>query len=63
VLLHAAILALVALRPEGMNLGFFNMLSVSGWLMAVLLLVAASFRPLENLGIVLVLRRMNAVMR
>lgn len=53
VLLHAAIVAPVVLRPEGMNLGFFNALSVSGWLTAVLLLVAATFRPMENLGIVL----------
>jgi ABC-type uncharacterized transport system permease subunit len=36
-----------------MNLGFFNALSVSGWLTAVVLLVSAIVRPVENLGIIL----------
>jgi len=53
VLLHAAILAPLVFRPEGMNLGFFNALSVSGWLTAVVLLVSAIVRPVENLGIIL----------
>lgn len=51
--LHGVVLAQVVLRPEGLNLGFFNALSLSGWLIAVLLLLAALVRPVENLGILL----------
>lgn len=53
VILHAIILSQTVLRPEGMNLGFFNALSVTGWLIAVVLLSVALTRPVENLGILL----------
>jgi ABC-type uncharacterized transport system permease subunit len=53
VLLHAIILYQIVLRPEGMNLGFFNALSFTGWLIALVLLIVASARPVENLGIIL----------
>lgn len=53
VLLHAVVLWQLVIRPEGINLGFFNALSVTGWLMAAVLLIAAVVRPVENLGIIL----------
>ncbi len=53
VLCHAAMLAHAVFQPEGMNLGFFNALSLTGWLIAVVLLLTAIARPVESLGIVL----------
>ena len=53
VALQGLVLFQWVLRPEGVNLGFFVALSCTGWLMAVVLLAAALFRPLENLGIIL----------
>ncbi len=53
VALHAVLLVPLVLRPTGINLSFFNALSVSGWLTAGVLLVAAMMRPVESLGIVL----------
>ena len=53
VALQGLVLFQSVLRPEGMNLGFFVALSCTGWLMAVVLLAAALFRPVENLGIIL----------
>ena len=51
-LLHAMILAQTVFQPPGLNLGFFNALSFTGWLIGVVLLAAAMVRPVENLGIV-----------
>jgi ABC-type uncharacterized transport system permease subunit len=53
VCLHALVLVQVVFQSDGINLGFFNALSVTGWLIALLLLVTAVFQPVENLGIVL----------
>ena len=53
VALHTALLFRYVILPEGMNLGFFNALSFTGWLIAVVLLLAASVKPVENLGIFL----------
>jgi len=53
VALHALILVQNVLRPDGMNLGFFNALSCTGWFMALLLLASSMIRPVENLGIIL----------
>lgn len=53
VLLHALMLSRYVVLPEGMNFGFFNALSFTGWLIAVVLLCLAAIRPVENLGIVL----------
>jgi len=53
VLLHAVILFQAVIRPEGMNLGFFNALSFTGWFIAAVLLISATIRPVENLGIIL----------
>ncbi|MFO1351744.1 MAG: cytochrome c biogenesis protein CcsA [Gammaproteobacteria bacterium] len=52
-LLHAVVLAHTVMLNDGVNLGFFNALSCTAWLIAVLLLAAATFRPVENLGIFL----------
>ena len=51
-ILHAMILAQTVFQPTGLNLGFFNALSFTGWLINVVLLAAAMVRPVENLGIV-----------
>jgi len=53
VILHATLLNHSILTPSGLNLGFFNAASLIGWLMALLLLLAAIKQPVENLGIVL----------
>ncbi len=50
-LLHAMILAQTVFQSPGLNLGFFNALSFTGWLIGVVLLAAAMIRPIENLGI------------
>ena len=52
-LLHAMILAQTVFQPAGLNLGFCNALSLTGWLIDVVLLAAAMIRPVENLGIVI----------
>jgi ABC-type uncharacterized transport system permease subunit len=53
VLLHALVLLQTVMLPHGINMSFFNALSVSGWLISALLLISASIRPVENLGIIL----------
>jgi ABC-type uncharacterized transport system permease subunit len=52
-LLHAMILAQTVFQPVGLNLGFFNALSFTGWLIGVVLLAAAMVRPVEHLGILI----------
>ncbi|HOW76418.1 MAG TPA: cytochrome c biogenesis protein CcsA [Candidatus Competibacteraceae bacterium] len=51
-ILHAMILSQTVFSSAGLNLGFFNALSFTGWLIGVLLLAAAMVRPVENLGII-----------
>ena len=53
VLLHALLLGHTVLLPQGLDLSFFNALSLAGWLIAAVLIATAVFRPVENLGIVL----------
>jgi ABC-type uncharacterized transport system permease subunit len=53
VVLHAIILAHTVIQPAGINLGFFNALSVTGWLTATVLLASTLIRPVENIGIIL----------
>jgi ABC-type uncharacterized transport system permease subunit len=53
VLLHTLLLAETLVAEGGLNLSFFNAMSVSTWLVALLLLVTAIRRPIENLGILL----------
>lgn len=50
-LLHAYVLYQNIFVVSGVNLGFFNALSLLGWLIAQLVLLVALFRPVENLGI------------
>ena len=49
--LHASVLYQAISTPAGFNLGFFNATSLVGWFIALLLLLAALARPVENLGI------------
>ncbi len=49
--LHAAILYQNLFVVSGLDLGFFNALSLLSWLIALLVLITALAQPLENLGI------------
>jgi ABC-type uncharacterized transport system permease subunit len=51
-LLHGMILSQTVFQPTGLNLGFFNALSFTGWLINGVLLSIALMRPIENLGII-----------
>ena len=53
VVLHAITLYNNLVIPEGLNLGFFNAISLIAWLMALLLLLASFSNPLESLGVFL----------
>ena len=53
VILHAVALYPRLVTAQGLNLGFFNALSLIGALGAFLLLISALSRPLESLGVVL----------
>ncbi len=53
VTLHGGLLQHALFTPDGLNLGFFNAFSLTGWLIALLLLLSAFRRPVENLGIFL----------
>lgn len=53
VTLHAAVVYHAIVTANGLNLAFFNAWSLIGWLIALLLLLAATTRPVENLGIIL----------
>ena len=53
VILHGLVLLQTIPHPEGMNLGFFNALSFTSWLIVLVLLLSALIRPIENLGIIL----------
>lgn len=52
VILHASLLYADLITAEGLNLGFFNALSLVACLVALLVLLTAFFQPIENLGIV-----------
>src|SRR3569833_3285609 len=51
VVLHTVVLYQNLFLVSGLNLGFFNALSLLSWLIAFLVLMAALFQPVENLGI------------
>src|SRR3990172_3140990 len=53
VLLHGIVLYHWIITQEGLNLSFFNATSLITWLIALLLLITALTKPVENLGIVL----------
>lgn len=48
--LHAWILYVHVFTPHGLNMAFFNALSMSAWLIAMLLLLVSLRHPLEMLG-------------
>lgn len=50
-LLHAWLLSQVILTPAGVDLNFFNALSLAGWLITTIMLIIAIRQPVENLGI------------
>jgi len=52
-ILHALLLSRTILVPTGLNLGFFNALSFTGWLVALVLISSALLRPIESLGVIL----------
>ncbi len=49
--LHAVVLYHNLFEVSGLNLGFFNTVSLLSWLIALLVLIAALSQPMENLGI------------
>lgn len=51
VVLHGLILHGDILVAGGLNLTFFNMLSLIGWLVALIVMLSALRQPIENLGI------------
>jgi len=48
---HIASLYHIIITPEGLNLTFFHVLSLTSWLAAILVLFSALKTPVENLGI------------
>jgi ABC-type uncharacterized transport system permease subunit len=51
-ILHAGILYLNIFTISGVNLGLFNALSLTFWLISVLILLTALSKPVENLAII-----------
>lgn len=49
--LHVLLLWQHLVTPEGLNFGFFNVVSLLTWVMATLFVLAALRHPVENLGI------------
>lgn len=50
--LHAWVLQQTLLTAGGLNLGFYNALSLSSWVVALFVILAATIRPVENLALV-----------
>lgn len=50
---HAVAIYHAIHSAHGINLGFFNALSLEGWLIALLVSLAATRQPVENLGVAL----------
>lgn len=50
-LAHTLVLRDVLITPDGLQLGFFNSLSLAGWIMVLLMLLIAIRQPVQNLGI------------
>ena len=51
--IHGALIYADLFTPEGLNLGFFNALSLAAWLIAALMVLLALRFPIDNLGAVL----------
>lgn len=52
-LLHAVLLWQATWSVAGINLSFFNALSLLGWLMALMLVLAAIRQPVHSLGLII----------
>lgn len=52
-LVHGAVLGSTVAVAGGLDLGFFNALSLITWLVALQILVASLYRPLESLGVLM----------
>jgi ABC-type uncharacterized transport system permease subunit len=50
---HGLVINATLVTPEGFNFSFFNAVSLLSWLISLLILLAAVFKPVENLGIAL----------
>jgi ABC-type uncharacterized transport system permease subunit len=51
-ILHGAVLYQGIVTAAGVNLGFFNALSLVTWVIVALMLLASLTRPVENLGLI-----------
>ncbi|MEK7991602.1 MAG: cytochrome c biogenesis protein CcsA [Thiotrichaceae bacterium] len=49
IILHALVLRQTIVMPEGLNLGFFNAVSLVSWVIALLLMLTLTSKPIENL--------------
>jgi ABC-type uncharacterized transport system permease subunit len=49
IILHALLLRHTTMLPEGINLGFFNAVSLVSWVVALLLMLTLTSKPIENL--------------
>lgn len=50
VVLHGVVLSQAVFVPGGLNLGFFNALSLFAWVIAAIIVIASLGQPLENLA-------------
>lgn len=53
IILHALLLRQDTMLPEGVNLGFFNAVSLVSWVVALLLMLTLTSKPIENLIVVM----------
>ncbi|WP_353569868.1 cytochrome c biogenesis protein CcsA [Candidatus Albibeggiatoa sp. nov. BB20] len=53
IILHALVLRQTMVMPEGLNLGFFNAVSLVSWVIALLLMLTLTSKPIESLIVVL----------
>lgn len=53
IILHAHLLYQLIVLGSGYDFGFFNAVSLVGWLVALIVIVTSLFRPLENLLLII----------
>ena len=53
VTLHGLVVSATLIIPQGLDFSFFNAVSLLTWIIALLITIAAIFKPVENLGIAL----------
>ncbi len=51
-LLQAAVLNVLIIQPQGLNLGFFAAFSLISWLISIQILLSCIYRRIESLGII-----------